>query len=74
MKLNINAIESALAEHQMSWGELARRMGIKGSTLSAKRRRGRCSPSSAGRMAEALGVPVSAIAGPEEIETTGDTK
>lgn len=75
MRLNKQGIEFALAERRMSKGELARRLGITPGTLSNKiNKRGRCSPSSAGRMAEALGVPVSAIAGPEETETTGDTK
>ena len=68
MKLNLQRIQMVMADRQMSKGALARRMGIAPSTLTAKFRRGRCSPSSAGRMAEALEVPVAEIAEPE-IET-----
>ncbi len=68
MKLNLHRIQMIMAERQMSKGALARRMRIAGCTLTAKFRRGRCSPSSAGRMAEALGVPVAEIAEPE-VET-----
>ena len=68
MKLDLQRIQMIMAERQMSKGALSRLMGIAGCTLTAKFRRGRCSPSSAGRMAEALEVPVAEIAEPE-IET-----
>ena len=70
MKLNLQRIQMVMADRQMSKGALARLMGIAGCTLTAKFRRGRCSPSSAGRMAEALGVAVAEIAAPE-IENEG---
>lgn len=61
MKLNSEQIELLQAQTGMKSGSLARAAGISRNTLCTCKRTGSCNPVTAGKIANALGVPVSQI-------------
>lgn len=61
MNIVRNLVEIAQAKCQMNDAELARRAGISAQTLCAAKRGDNCKPVTAGKIAQALGVPVDSI-------------
>lgn len=61
MKIDVHKIKLALAERKMTQSELAKKSGISRQSISTILTRGTCALSNAGKLAESLGLPVSAI-------------
>ncbi len=61
MQIDSRSIEAMLAERQWSKSTLADRSGISRQSISVILVRGSCSTINAGRIAKALGVPVSKL-------------
>ena len=62
MKLDRTQIDVALANAGVpSYSQLAQRIGCSAQNLSVILNRGRCKPVTAGKIAQALGVPVDSI-------------
>ena len=67
MKFNRNEIDIALAQSGIgNYNRLAQRMGCSPQNLSVIMNRGSCNPVTAGKIANALGVPVSKIVRKED--------
>lgn len=62
MKFDRELVDIAIAQSDVaSYRELARRMGCSVQNLSVILKRGSCKPVTAGKIAQALGVPVESI-------------
>lgn len=61
MTISTVRIETVLAERGMTKSALAENCGLSRQSISTILRRGYCEPKTAGKLAEGLGVPVSAI-------------
>lgn len=61
MKISRKCVEIAQAECQMNDAQLARRARLSKQTLCSVKRGENCKPTTAGKIAEALGVPVKNI-------------
>lgn len=62
MKFDRELVDIAIAQSDVaSYRELARRMGCSAQNLSVILKRGSCKPVTAGKIAQALGVPVENI-------------
>lgn len=61
MKIKSWKIKLILAECQMQQGDLAEKCGVTRQNISAILARGSCHPKTAGKLASALGVPLSEI-------------
>lgn len=62
MKFDREQVDIALAQSDLaSYSQLARRMGCSAQNLSVILNRGSCKPVTAGKIAQALGVPVDSI-------------
>lgn len=61
MKLCTAAIEFHQAEQLMTDTQLARRAGVSRQTMCVVKKCGSCKPATAGKIAQALGVPVAEI-------------
>ena len=67
MRFNRNEIDIALAQSGIgNYNRLAKRMGCSPQNLSVIMNRGSCNPVTAGKIANALGVPVSKIVSKED--------
>lgn len=58
MKLNSHKVKLILAEIGMTQAKLAEKCGIARQNISNVLAKGRCSPTTAGKIAAGLGVPV----------------
>lgn len=61
MKISKTKIEMIMAEKKLSTTEFAKRSGISRQSISTVKQRGTCTPTTAGKLADGLGVPVSEI-------------
>lgn len=62
MKINRTSVDIALSRSDLgSYTELARRMGCSMQNLSVILNRGSCRPATAGKIADALGVPLEEV-------------
>ena len=62
MKINRTSVDIALSRSDLgSYTELARRMGCSVQNLSVILNRGSCRPATAGKIADALGVPLEEV-------------
>lgn len=61
MNISRILVEIAQAKRQMSDAELARRAGVSRQTMCVVKKSGTCKPVTAGKIAQALGVPVDSI-------------
>ena len=61
MVMNVQRIETILAERGMTKSAFAANCGISRQNVSTVMRRGTCEPKTAGKLAAGLGVPVSEI-------------
>lgn len=61
MNIDGNKIDLLLAEHGINNTLLAKRAGISRQSVSTVKKRGTCNPTTAAKLAKALGVPVSEI-------------
>lgn len=66
MKLDMQAVEVAMAERGWSFTKLAEEVGVARQTISTIRSRGTCKPEVAGRIAQTLGVTATDIAAKEK--------
>lgn len=62
MNLNVFILKSLMAKKRITGAELSRRSGLTRATVSLIMARGTCNVVSAGKIADALGVPVEIIA------------
>lgn len=62
MNLNVFTVKKLMAEKRMTGAEMARRAGLTAASVSLIMARGTCNVVSAGKIADALGVPVEIIA------------
>lgn len=61
MKIDTNKVVLLLAEQEMTKTDLAEKCGIARQNISIILGRGSCTPTTAGKLAKGLGVPVSEI-------------
>lgn len=61
MKINVTKMLLAMAEHQMSVNELAEKSGVSRGTISAIRAGKTCRPEIAGKIAQALNMPLTEL-------------
>ena len=62
MKINRTSVDISLSRSDLgSYTELARRMGCSVQNLSVILNRGSCRPATAGKIADALGVPLEEV-------------
>ena len=62
MHIDVHRIKMTIAEKKMSQAELAKKAGISRQSISTILTRGTCTLSTAGKIAEGLGIPVSDLA------------
>jgi len=58
MKINVTKLLVAIGEQQMSIGELAEKSGVSRNTISAIKAGKTCRPDIAGKIAQALNIPL----------------
>ena len=58
MKINVTKLLVAIGEQQMSIGELAEKSGVSRTTISAIKAGKTCRPDIAGKIAQALNIPL----------------
>lgn len=61
MKINITKLLIALGEQQMSINELSEKSGVSRNTISAIKAGKTCRPDIAGRIAQAINVPLTEL-------------
>lgn len=61
MHINAHRIKMTIAERKMTQAELAKKAGVSRQSISTILARGTCALSTAGKIAEGLGIPVSEL-------------